>query len=142
LRRKIIFPLLVILTLVGAVVFGVAGVSAQTPESPASTLVQLLAHKFGLKQTDVQAVFDQHRATRQKEMEAKYIEFLDQAVKNGNLTAAQKQLLVTKHQEFVSDRRADRSALKTWAGENNIDLKYLFGGFGHGRGGMRGMMGN
>lgn len=130
-NNKIIFSAILVLALIGVGIFSITSVKAQTTNNPASSLVTLIANKFGLKQTDVQSVFDQHQADRQAEMESRYQAMLDQAVKDGKLTENQKGLVIQKRQE-----------LKSWASQNNIDLKYLYGGFGHGREGMRGMMGN
>jgi hypothetical protein len=139
LKLKILFPALVVLTLIGAGIIGVVSVKAQT-SGASTTLVQMIADKFGLKTADVQAVFDQHRQNLQTDRQTRYIAFLDQAIKDGKLTAAQKQLLLTKHQDLQTNRQAKHDDLKTWATQNNIDLQYLLGGMSHRFGGMgRGM---
>ena len=87
-----------------------------------SSLVSKLAEKFGLNQGEVQAVFDQERSQRHAQMETLFEQQLTQDVKDGKITEAQKQLIIAKRQE-----------LQAWASQNNIDLRYLRGGFG-GRG--------
>jgi hypothetical protein len=135
-KNKIIFPILVIFALLGAAVVGITSVKAQEVGSQSTTIVQLIANKFSLNQADVQAVFDQHRSDQRAQNLVRYTQMLDQAVTDGKLTTAQKQLILTKHQELQTNRQTERTALETWAKANNIDPKYLFGGFGQGRGGM------
>jgi hypothetical protein len=101
--------------------------------NPMDSLIQQLATKFGVKQNDVQVVFDQNRQDREVQMEKNFETKLTQDVSDSKITEAQKQLIITKRQELV----AQRSALVKWATDNNIDQKYLGGGFGHGMG--RGM---
>lgn len=152
--------------ILGAGVFASTKVSAATTsvtDSPMSTLVQKIADKFGLNKADVQAVFDQERADRQAEMQAKFEAQLTQDVTDGKITDAQKQLVLAKRKELESARQAEmqslegktaeerqaamaakktardaeRTALQNWATQNNIDVKYVFGGFGKGhRGGF------
>ena len=73
------------------------------------------------------------QATRKAELEAK----LTQAVTDGKITAAQKQLILAKHAELQAEHAADRDAsreeraaeraeLETWAKENGIDLTQFF----------------
>lgn len=138
-----------------------------TNGEPFSTLVQKIADKFNLKKEDVQAVFDQDRTDRQKEMEAKKSAALDQLVKDGKITQDQKQLIINKRKEMEANRQSEiqnmqgktqeekqtireankikmeteRKELDDWATQNGIDVKYLMGGFGRGYfGGMKGGM--
>jgi membrane protein involved in colicin uptake len=154
-----------VLTLVGASAFGATAAFAQGSD-PSSGLAQRIAEKFGLKQTDVQTVVDQYRteerAERQAEMQTKYEERLTQLVKDGKITEAQKQLILSKHaelqasreQEFTSfknmtedERKAamekKRSEMESWAKANGIDVQYVMplgkGGPGFGRGEGRGL---
>lgn len=150
-------------TLVGSGLFATSTVFAQgttTHTNPMSTLVGKIATKFHLNQSDVQAVFDENRAQRQAEMEAKFEQRLTQAVTNGEITEAQKQLILTKHKEISEKRQTEmqsmqslsrderkaamdkqRTELEQWAKDNNVDVTYLFGGLGdgpRGPGGFRG----
>lgn len=125
---------------------------AQGVPGDSSNLVQKIATKFGLKESDVQAVFDQNRAEHQAEREKQYEARLDQLVKDGKITTEQKTLILTKHKELetnrlanmekmqslsVSERKAametERAKLEDWAKTNNIDVKYVVG-FGMGKG--------
>lgn len=130
---------------------------AQTTTNPITTLIERIAQKFGLKQADVQTVFNQFHEERQKEMQTRMEERLSQFVKDGKLTEAQKQLVLAKHKELQNarqknvssrqlltpdERRAQKGAqhqeMLDWAKQNNIDLQYLAGlmGLGHGQKGM------
>ena len=137
--------------------------------SPMTALVQKVANRFGLNQDEVQAVFDEDRAerrafrqqdreARQEEMWQRMTERLDQAVADGNISEAQKQLILEKHQEMQAEcqarmengdeltfeqrqalREQHREQMEAWAEENEIDLEYLMGGMGmKNRGGSEG----
>ncbi len=69
---------------------------------------------------------------------------LQALVDKGTITADQKNKIEAKQAELKTKREAERTALETWAKDNGIDLKYLMGGFGMGRGhgGPDGHMGN
>jgi hypothetical protein len=161
LNKKIIITALAIATL-GAGILTSSKVFAQTTPSgnnPMSTLIQKIATKFGLNTSDVQAVFDQDRTDQEAQQETDYEARLTQAVTDGKITEAQKQLILTKHKELEASRQnqmqnmqgktdterkaameSERTALETWAKENNIDMSYLMGGRGMGhRGGPKGM---
>lgn len=157
---------LAIVALVAAVT-GTGLVSARTvfaqtaPATPdqMSSLVRKLADRFGLNTADVQAVFDQERSERQAQMEARYTEQLNQLETEGKITDAQKQLILAKHREMVSQKQSlmqslqgkskeeirtamqtQRTELEQWAKQNNIDVRYLMGGMKHmGKGGGMGI---
>ncbi len=96
-------------------VLGVARVNAQATTAPKlPTIIELLTQRFGLKQTDVQSVFDNARTAR---MEAR----LTQLVRDGQITEAQKTAILVKQKE-----------LQNWATQNNISPRYLVGGLGMG----------
>lgn len=122
---------------------------------PNSNMAQKLADKFGLNKDEVQAVFDETRAQMEAERQVQYEARLAQLVTDGKITEAQKQLIIAKNKELEAGRQAkmesmkdatpeqrkaametERTALKTWATENGIELQYLM--MGHGKGGMRG----
>ena len=107
-----------------------------------STFIQQLASKLGKSEDEVQTAMDQIRDDHQADMQAQYEQSLSEAVSNGEITEEQKQLVLNKHAEMQSQREAQQGAmqfqrdeLETWAQENGIDTKYLFGGGpGDGRG--------
>jgi hypothetical protein len=147
-KLKIMVAVLAV-TLIGGGLFGVAQAFAQTPDGATPKIVQKIAQKFGLKESDVQAVFDKDWQERQSQREAKFAAKLSQLVQEGKITEAQKQLILQKHQELETNKQAklpnlknltpeqrktqiqsQRQALDDWAKQNGIDPQYLFGGFG------------
>lgn len=166
-NKKILLTSLTVVAL-GAGLLTTTRVFAQTSTDPMSSIVQKIADKFGLNKSDVQAVFDQDRADRKTAMEQKFEKQLDQDVKDGKITEAQKQLIIAKRKELETTRQnnmqnmqgkskdeikagmeankatmeAERKSLEDWAKQNGIDVKYLMGGFGmHGGPGRNGMGG-
>jgi len=158
--HKKIITLALIVAITGAAVVGVTTVNAQTPTpasnaasptNPITSLVQKIAQKFGLKEADVQAVFNQNRQDHMNQMQTRYESMLDQAIKDGKLTEAQKQLLLAKHKELQSQKQDQtenwgtmtpeqrkeamlkkHQEFQDWAKQNNIDVQYLFGFGGKG----------
>lgn len=137
------------LVLIGGGIFGANLAYAQT--AGGQTLVQRIAQRFNLNQTDVQSVFDQnkqeHLLLRGQNIEQK----LTKLVSQGKLTEAQKQLVITKRKELETnlkseqdrwknltpaERKAKRDQVKldleNWAKQNGIDIKYLMTGVGRG----------
>lgn len=134
-KRKLILSISAV-TVSGVLLFGLAKAYAQSP-SPNNTypsIVQKLVQKFGLKENDVQSVFDETQTERRAQAEARYTAWLDAEVKNGNITDAQKQLILQKRQELLSQQQA----LSDWAKNNNISPRYLMGGHMGPFGGMHG----
>lgn len=153
--------LLIVPIVVGAI--GIAGLGAVTVSAATNAInyppiVQKIAQKFGLKEADVQAVFDQNtidqQATRQARIKAK----LDQAVKDGKIAAGQEQTILSKIQDLQKQQEANRTNFTTltpaqrqaalqkerqdledWAKQNNLDLKTLPRVFGSPR--IRGLLG-
>lgn len=177
-NRKFILPVM-ILAIVSTTLFGIAHTYAgSTPAERAKypAVVQKIADKFGLKVTDVQAVFDQDKVDRQTEMQTKFEDQLTKDVTDGKLTEAQKQAIIAKRAELLTNIQSgvlkgqpenfknmteaerktaleqrntqmetQKASLETWAKENGIDLKYLYGlgmgGFGFGGRGEHGFGG-
>lgn len=130
--------------------------SSSSPGDGANALIDKLAQKFNLNKSDVQDVFDEARTEHQAEMQQKLEERLDAAVSDGKITGAQKDKIFAKVKEIRTQHEADRdsmsnltdeqrrtkmeqerTALKTWADENNIPEEYLhFVGMGGPRGPM------
>ncbi len=109
------------------------------------SIVQKIADKFNLNVDEVKTVFDEDRTVHQAEMEVKMTERLDEAVTDGQITEAQKNLITAKHEEIqakmeeirnlttVEEKKAAKDALRTeiqqWLADNDIDLQF-FGGMG------------
>lgn len=119
---------------------------AQTATTPYQTIIQKLVAKFGLKQADVQSVFDEARSEHQAQAQTKLDDKLSQAVKDGKITEAQKQAILAKLKELQAsklksretwksqtpeERRAamekQKTELEAWAKANGIDMSYFFG---------------
>lgn len=128
------------------------------------TLVDQLATRFNLNKADVQKVFDEHRAEKRADREKNYEDRLQKAVDAGKLTSEQRDKVLAKHKELVSQMQADRDSMKDktpeerksardakrseieqWEKDNNIPAGYLMmDGHGGPRGGgmhRGGMMG-
>lgn len=137
---------------------GAAAVQAAANDSASgpANIITKLAQKFGLKEADVRAVFDEEFAVRKADMQARMQERLNQLVTDGKITEAQKQLIVAKQQELAAARATEmesfkdktpeerkalmdqkRTELESWAKANGIDVQYLMP-IGHGMGGGRG----
>lgn len=143
----------------GATGLGVASAATDTTNSSSSSLVDKIASKFNLNESDVQAVVDQdrseHEAQRQAQMEKK----LTQAVTDGKITSTQKDLILAKQKEAKAAMESDRDSMKdktaeerkaamdqkrtdleNWAKSNGIPTEYLRFVMG-GHGGPHGDMG-
>lgn len=83
-------------------------------------------------QTAMDQVRDEHQAARQKESETK----LDQAVKDGVLTADQKQKLLDKRTQLKAERAQRQKEMEQWYKDNGVDATKL--GAYLGRGGQHG----
>ena len=129
----------IVFSVVSAGIVGATTVFAQGQNSVGS-LAQEIASKFNLNQNDVQAVVNQHQQEVQAKQEAKYENYLADLVKQGKITQQQEQLILTKHNQLISQiqsfasltpaqRRAQMQTsfkdLRNWAKQNNITLKYL-----------------
>lgn len=151
-KNRLLLPVFT-LALVGLAVFGVSQVQAQSQQVKYPSIIQKLVERFGLKESDVQAVFDEARQERQLQMQARLEEGLNQAVKDGKITEFQKQAILAKHKELQEKRsqnkqnwqnmtpeqrrqatQEQKQELKSWVSQNDIDLKYFFGWFGMKRG--------
>lgn len=137
--------------LLGVIAVSVNNVNASFYGLEKDTIVSTLSQKLGVSEDKVQKAFDEIHKDRRTEMETQYQNMLSQAVKDGKLSDAQKQLLIDKYKELLSQREDQDKALKTmtpqerrakmqkrhdelklWAQQNEIDPSYLFGfGKGH-----------
>ncbi len=128
------------LTIMGVTLLGTTVAYAQESGSNGNpSIIQKIAQKFGLNEADVKSVFDQNRADKKAQMETKFEARLDQLVKDGKITDAQKQLIIAKRKEISGQTQTGRKGLTDWATINGIDLKYLMGGMGMRGGFGRGM---
>lgn len=155
-NTKYIVPVLA-LAIAGSGTASVARVSASTNTSTGTSLVQKIAQKFGLQESEVQAVFDQDRAEHHAKMQEAMVDRLSEAVTAGKLTEEQKQKILDKQKQLQSTHEANREKfqsmtheerhaemqklrtnLEQWAKENGIDAQYLQFGIKAGHKGMPG----
>lgn len=108
---------------------------------PISGLVEVIAERFNLSETDVQAVFDEQREKLHQEHVAREAEMLAKAVTAGKLTRAQADAIIARNadnKEFMEslvnlDEAARKAAMQThvaetkaWAEENDIPEPFIF----------------
>jgi hypothetical protein len=135
-------------TVVGLAAFaGVA--SAQTPQTDTGgqqSLASKIAAKFNLKESDVQAVFDEDHAAHEVQMQQRLDDKLTQAVNDGKITADQKTTIIDKlkamkdYKALIADKSGSeqRELMKTkfdeirqWAEANGLADYLPMGGPGH-----------
>ncbi|PIR98169.1 MAG: hypothetical protein COT89_00440 [Candidatus Colwellbacteria bacterium CG10_big_fil_rev_8_21_14_0_10_42_22] len=142
---------------VGLIIGGAGIVSADTGDDSRPWFGRF-AEKFNLDQAEVQSFMQEIHEERMAEMQDRFGDRLDTAVENGNLTEAQKNLILEKHEEMRAERQANqenwqglspeerreqaqehRAEMQQWAKDNGIDLPFFAGpeggrGFGMHRG--------
>jgi len=130
---------------------GTGSVYAQNTGTGTPSLIERIASRFGLNQSDVQSVFDNYRNERKTQMETGYKNYLNDLVRKGTITETQKEAIIAKRKELEAERTANREdwktmtpeqrqqamqqkhvSLETWAKDNGIDLSLLFGMGGRG----------
>lgn len=127
---------------------GVNAVSAEAGEHSGPLglggLVDKIAGRFDLDESEVQAVFDEHREEMHASHQARLEERLDEAVEAGELTEDQKNRILAKLEEIKQQHETSREDfkdmtreerheamkqkrddLKKWAEENNIPEEYF-----------------
>jgi hypothetical protein len=152
LSKKIVLPLAAVALVAAGGLTAAAASADSSGNNPQGSIVQKIADTFHLDKSKVQAVFDENRTERQANQETKYEDRLTQAVTDGQLTASQKDAILTEHNKLASElnaanaktgaeRRTAMNAIRTeaqgWAKSNNINAKWLLGarplrGMGHG----------
>lgn len=129
-----IFGLLVVGALTGSVI------KAQAADDY-PPLVQKLVDRFNLDPAEVQEVFEETRAERQSQQQARLEEKINQAVAEGKITAEQQEAILNRHAEIKEQHEALKDLspeerrqafqelhqeMKTWAEENGLDLQQIF----------------
>ncbi len=141
-KSKIIIPAIIL----GTLVLGGALYSAKALADDAGATgrkgpdTAALAQKLGVDQSKVDSAMDEIRAERQKERQAEISTKLDQAVKDGVITAEQKQKILDKQAELQGQRGQKRTEMQQFYKDNGIDFDKIhdyigFGGNGQGNGG-------
>jgi len=148
--KKIILPALALAGLLAVGSFSATTVQAMENER-GLPLIQRIADRFGLNESEVEEVFSQYRVEHQLAMQSRFEEHLATQVEDGSLTQEQADAIIQKHEEMQADheallsaspeerdayRDAHRSEMEAWASEQGIDIS-LVGpmGLGEGKGG-------
>ncbi len=143
----------VLITLVGG--YSVFAASKQTAESY-PPVIEKLVRAFGLDRTKVDKVLGDFKQEREAQRKAMLEQKLSQDVKDGKITAKQKDAILKKMDELQNEMKnkietfkaltpqerrqamqKQRTDLEAWAKQNGLDLRqlrFMFGG--HMRGGF------
>ena len=160
LQNSFILPAVLLFT-AGAITLGAVSANAYFGQGQYhDEMVKKLSEKLGVEESKIEAVFAEMQKEKQQEMRARFEERLKTAVTNGEITEAQKNTIIAKHDELVKkhktsqeafqsmtpqerrdSRQAERDELSAWAQSQGIDLKYFAGPKG-GHMGVRGGMMN
>ncbi len=143
-KNLLIIPAFIAIVALG--IWGTGNVVAADSGVNTLSIVTRIAQRFGLSETDVQKVFEEHRQERHEEHAKIFEERLTQAVTDGKITEQQKQAILGKFKELHEQHTATmesfkdmtpqerrtamekkRIELESWAKEQGIDTTYLFG---------------
>ena len=98
-------------------------------------MVQRIAERFGLDQTEIETFMTEQRETMREERRQGMEARINQAAEDGQLTEDQKNSLLAKMGEICDGTREQKGKLREWAEENEINLRELnVGQFGLGKG--------
>jgi len=149
-QKLFLFALLPVVALGAAAITIGTQASAHKGGNPAH--IEELAEKLNIEEAQLEAAFQEikaeHKAEREtiiqnreteraEKLQNKYEERLSKAAGDGDITEAQKQLILNKRAELIAKFESEVTALQTWSEQNDIDLRYL--GLGHA--GLRGNSG-
>ncbi len=126
-KRKALLSILAAGTMIAAATLSVNSVRAD--DEAFRPLVQRIAEKFNLDESEVEAVFTAVHEERMQEMQERHEERLQEAVTAGIITEEQMNALIVKHEEMRSERMENREAhreeMEAWFAENGIDHEAL-----------------
>ncbi len=98
-------------------------------------MLQRIAERFGLDQTEIETFMIEHRETIREEKRQGMEARINQAAEEGQLTESQKNSLLAKMGEICDGTGERKGELREWAEENGINLRELnIGQFGLGNG--------
>jgi len=101
---------------------------AETNDTSLS-IVDRLAERFDLNAGEVEATFDEiqqeQMENRQRQMQERLEKNLGEAVDDGVITEDQKQALLNKHKEMMTQHRKLREEWQAWVQESGIDFDQL-----------------
>lgn len=139
-NKKLLLSLLAVGAIASGVLFKTSEALADDETKPFGDIVQRLSEKFGLEESEVQAVFDAVHDEHMQEMQIKFEERLSSLVSEGKLTEDQKNALIEKHKEMKANlpepgeepsedmhekMRSQHQEFKAWAEEQGIDLSLI-----------------
>lgn len=142
--KRMFFTVALVSVLSGGLVVATNAFAQTNSQNAVPSLVQEIASKFNLNQSDVQAVFTQHREEMQAKMGSNYETYLANLVKSGKISEEQEQLILNEHKQLMSQMQsnmknfksmtpaerkaqtqAEMQSVQNWAKQNNISLRYL-----------------
>lgn len=122
-KKKVLLSILAAGTVIAAATMSVNSVRAD--DETYRPLVQRIAEKFNLDESEVEAVFVAVRDERMQEMHDRHQERLQDAINDGVITEDQMNAILAKeeelHQERIENRGENREAMEAWFTENGID---------------------
>jgi len=104
-------------------------------------LIEKLAERFDIDKDEIMDFMEELKEEKRTEMEKRFEESLDELVEEGEITVAQKEIILEKREEIrafnegIGDMKVDeareaqremKEEFEDWAEENDIELKYLF----------------
>ncbi len=141
---------LVALTVTGLSVYGADAALAQGQGWSHDSFIQKLSERFGIEESEIEAVMDEVREEHQTQSQEWFAARLSEAVTNGEITEDQRQLIIQKHEEIrnrwqkelasaedltLEERKQasqdKKQELAQWAEENGVEVTYFGQGQGH-----------
>ncbi|HLE49484.1 MAG TPA: hypothetical protein VI819_05645 [Patescibacteria group bacterium] len=143
-KKKFLYPAFILTFVTLLTLYGGSKVLADDVDGY-PPIVQAIADKFGVDESDVTEVFDQERVRIQDQRQALYEQRLSEAVAAGVITQEQSQSISDKHKEYVAEMEAiklqHRDEMQKWIGDQGIDQDKLMQYIGFGSGGNKMHMG-
>lgn len=138
--KKYIASMLIAVATIAVVTVGAIAVNAQISDGEYPPIVERIAERFGLNESEVESFFDEVREERREKKQIRAEERLSQAVADGLITEEQKQLIIEKKAELKDEKESLRglepeerreamqelrAEFEEWAEDNGIDLSEL-----------------
>lgn len=135
LKKKFVVPTLAAALIATASIAGIS-VAHADDSGTYTSIVQRLAQRFNLNESDVQQVFDQARTEHQAQMQQNFSDRLEKAVTDGVITEDQKNVLMQKFEEKQNEKEQNRQDMQNWLKDQGIDMTKLGSYIGFGPHGM------
>ncbi len=113
-------------------------------EDGQTNLIQKIAQRFGLGESDVENVFAEFKEEKQQQMQTQFENRLTDAVNSGTITEEQKQAIIDRHNQMIENKQGGFQSLKdltpeersqerqnmreeheAWANQNGLSLETL-----------------